>query len=507
MTAQPGPGGAEAEPNPAATALAAAAARARALCAELADADLDADFIALGRALEQASRLLDEHPEPLERWLALPRHDLRNALGALIGYAELIEEALPPGHAGATALHHIQALSRELLERLQSQRALPGTESAHSGESEAPPPGRVLVIDDNPDSRALLARYLEQLGHRVEQAPSAEAALKQLEGGHIDLILLDLLMPDISGYEMLLRLKQHPQWRSIPVVMVSGMQDTAKVIPCIESGAEDYLVKPVNRVLLNARVANCLERKRWHDREQAYQRELEKNQRFIRQTFGRYLSEEIVASLLEQPGGLELGGDRRKVTLLMCDIRGFTRIGEQLPPERVVALLNNYLGAMSDVIMHFGGTVDEFIGDAILAIFGAPVAREDDSARAIACAVAMQREMLRVNARNQALGLPVVRIGIGLNTGEVIAGNIGSEKRAKYGVVGHHVNLTSRIESYTEGGDILASAATVADAGAPLQLGEARLVQPKGIEGSQRIYPVLGIGAPFNLSLEDAAAP
>ncbi len=490
---------------PSTTALTALVERLHAACSQDDEPELQQDLSALERAREQASQLFRDNPDRLEQWPPGPRHDLRNALGALTGYGELIGETLAETHAANAILAELQQVAQQLLTRLQLSRPANSPVTLEI-DVENHPPGRVLVIDDNPDNRALLARYLGQMGHEVLQAGSALAATKILESGVVDLVLLDLLMPDISGYDMLLRLKQHPEWRSIPVVMVSGLQDTAKVIPCIEAGADDYLVKPINRVLLNARVANCLERKRWQDREAAYRRELEKNQRFIRKTFGRYLSEEIVASLLEEPGGLELGGDRRKVTILMCDIRGFTRIGEQLPPERVVALLNNYLGAMSDVIMRFNGTVDEFIGDAILAIFGAPVARPDDSDRAIACAIAMQHEMRAVNARNQALGLPQIRIGIGLNTGEVIAGNIGSEKRAKYGVVGHHVNLTSRIESYTEGDDILASAATVQDASASLQLGEAQLVQPKGIEGRQRIYPILGIGAPFNLTLEDTAA-
>ena len=143
-----------------------------------------------------------------------------------------------------------------------------------------------------------------------------------------------------------------------------------------------------------------------------------------------------------------MGGQLQTVTILMADIRGFTTISESLPPQKVVKVLNNYLGTMAEIIMAHDGTVDEFIGDAILALFGAPVAKADDSARAIACALAMQAEMDAINARNIADGLPSIGIGIGINTGEVVAGNIGS-KRAKYGVVGHAVNVTSRIEDQT----------------------------------------------------------
>ena len=252
----------------------------------------------------------------------------------------------------------------------------------------------------------------------------------------------------------------------IPVIIVSGIEDTAGVIDCIEAGADDYLHKPFNPVLLHARLRAGLQRKGWHDREQDFLHELERNHRFIRNTFGRYLSDEIVDELLESPEGLNLGGTTTGATILMADIRNFTTICEQQQPERVVSLLNNYLGVMSEIIMNHHGTVDEFIGDGILAIFGAPVNRDDDASRAIACAIDMQSAIADINARNVALQLPEISIGIGLNTGIVVAGNIGSERRSKYGVVGHPVNLTARIESYTQGGQILASEATVHSSGA-----------------------------------------
>ncbi|MCA9428814.1 MAG: adenylate/guanylate cyclase domain-containing protein, partial [Candidatus Omnitrophica bacterium] len=183
--------------------------------------------------------------------------------------------------------------------------------------------------------------------------------------------------------------------------------------------------------------------------------ELELRNRFIRETFGRYLSDKVVDSLLQSPEGLAMGGETRTVTVLMADLRGFIAKTQGLPPERVVQLVNVFLSAMTEVILRHGGTIDEFIGDAILVIFGAPVLGEDDASRAVRCALEMQREMVAVNEQNRALGLPEVEMGIGLSTGEVVVGNIGSERRAKYGVVGATVNLASRIESFTRGGDIL----------------------------------------------------
>ncbi|HMV72044.1 MAG TPA: adenylate/guanylate cyclase domain-containing protein, partial [Pseudomonadales bacterium] len=237
----------------------------------------------------------------------------------------------------------------------------------------------------------------------------------------------------------------------------------------------------------------ALERKRWHDREEAYRRELERNQRFIRNTFGRYLSDEIVDALLETPQGLDLGGVTCKVTILMADIRNFTHICESHTPQQVVKLLNNYLGAMSSVIMEHRGTVDEFIGDGILAIFGAPVAYADDVRRAVRCALAMQQAVHGINKRNHAIGLPAIAIGIGLNTGLVVAGNIGSERRSKYGVVGHTVNLTARIESLTAGGEILGSQSTVDEVGPGLHTGRCLRTRPKGMAAEVTIHAITGL--------------
>lgn len=225
----------------------------------------------------------------------------------------------------------------------------------------------------------------------------------------------------------------------------------------------------------------------------------------MRRTFGRYVTDEVVANLLETPSGLKLGGERKKVTVLMSDLRGFSAVSERLPPEQVVAILNVYLGAMADVINHYNGTINEFIGDGIFVMFGAPVSREDDSQRAIACAIAMQLAMKPVNEHNQQMNLPIIEMGIGIHTGEVVAGNVGSQKRAKYSVVGSHVNLTSRIESYTVGGQILISEETLKDANTDPYIniridGQLR-VEPKGIKAPITIYDIGGIGGKYNLHL------
>ncbi|NER51367.1 MAG: adenylate/guanylate cyclase domain-containing protein, partial [Symploca sp. SIO1A3] len=214
----------------------------------------------------------------------------------------------------------------------------------------------------------------------------------------------------------------------------------------------------------------------------------------IRKTFGRYLTDEIVAKLLENPEGLSLGGERRKITILVSDLRGFTSLSERLPPEEVVKILNFYLGYMADVITSYRGTIDEFMGDGILVFFGAPTVREDDAERAVACAIAMQLAMEPVNAKMKELGLPQLEMGIGINTGEVVVGNIGSEKRTKYGVVGRQMNLTYRIESYTIGGQILISEYTLKELKPPLKINGEKEVLPKGVKQPISIYDVGGIG-------------
>jgi adenylate cyclase len=229
--------------------------------------------------------------------------------------------------------------------------------------------------------------------------------------------------------------------------------------------------------------------------------ELERHNHFIRKTFGRYLSRDVVESLLASPEGLRLGGEKRTVTIMMSDLRGFTQLSEKLDPEKVVTVLNNYLGKMAEIVTHHNGTIDEFIGDAVLALFGAPIHREDDAERAIVCALQMQLAMREVNEENRRNGFPELEMGIALNTGECVVGNIGSHKRAKYAVVGSPVNLTSRIESYTMGGQILVSKATADAVGTALKLGDELQLQAKGFEKPVTAYELLGIGGRHDLEL------
>jgi adenylate cyclase len=220
---------------------------------------------------------------------------------------------------------------------------------------------------------------------------------------------------------------------------------------------------------------------------------------FIRDTFGRYLSEKLVDEILETPEGQKIGGRTETVTILMSDLRGFTRLSETRDPEELVKLLNRYLERMSKVILSYEGVIDEFIGDAILAVFGVPEKREDDAERAVACGLAMQNALMELNEEIVSKGYPPLEMGIGINTGTVIVGNIGSELRTKYGIVGFPVNEAARIESNTTGGQVLIGESTHKLVKALVKADSPQTVMMKGLKKPLVSYPVSEIGPPYNV--------
>jgi PAS domain S-box-containing protein len=236
---------------------------------------------------------------------------------------------------------------------------------------------------------------------------------------------------------------------------------------------------------------------------QRLSKEVAQRNQFIREAFGRYLTDEVVSNVLESPTALELKGEKRTVTMMMTDLRGFTSLAGRLAPERVVSLINRYLTAMVPIINQYQGTVDEIIGDAIFVLFGVPLWQENNAQRAVACAVAMQLAMDIVNEQNRQEDLPEVEMGIGVHTGPVVVGNVGSPERMKYGVVGSHVNLTSRIQSYTTGGEILVSDTARREVGPNLKIGRQMQVRARGIDQPVTLYEVLGIARPYHLFLPE----
>ena len=363
---------------------------------------------------------------------------------------------------------------------------------------------RLLVVDDTPANIQTLAATLKPAGYQVMVATNGVQALEAMSRVVPDLILLDIMMPVMDGYEACARIKANPAWREIPVIFLTARTDTADLVKAFELGAVDYVSKPFNSHELLARVQTHLTMNQLRLGLADKNDELARVNAMVRNAFGRYVSEEVVSSILETPEGLEIGGEERELTILMSDLRGFTALTEQLSPQAVIGALNCYLEAMVEVIYRYDGTIDEIIGDAILVMFGAPVARDDHAERAVACGIAMQCAMAGVNARLLADGGPELEMGIGVHTGRVIVGNIGSQRRTKYAAVGANVNLAGRIESYTTGGQLLISESTRDALVAPVEVSHTFSVEPKGSARRITLFEVTGIGAPHHLTLSDS---
>ena len=362
----------------------------------------------------------------------------------------------------------------------------------------------VLVVDDSRTMRLALIRALNALGFQnITEAVNGRQALELVTTRPFDLMLLDMEMPEMNGMEVLAALKANRELSGLPVIVISGAEQMEHAVKCIEAGAEDFLPKPFNPTLLRARVTTSLEKKRLRDLDRLRLVELGRAHELVRRAFGRYVSEEVAASILQSPEGLELGGEEREVTILMSDLRGFTALAARLTPHQVIEFLNLYLEAMVEIVSRYEGTIDEIIGDAILVIFGAPVPSADHAAKAVACGLAMQLGMADVNRRLTAKGAAELQMGIGIHTGRVIVGNIGSLRRTKYAAVGSAVNMAGRIESFTTGGQLLISENTRARIEAPLRIDGEFRVEPKGATRSLQLFEVGGLGEPFNLALPE----
>ncbi len=362
---------------------------------------------------------------------------------------------------------------------------------------------RILVVDDTPANIQSLAAILKEHGYQISVATNGKQALEVVKRVPPDLILLDVMMPEMDGFETCRRLKTDEATRQIPVIFLTAKTETADLVQGFELGAVDYVAKPFNAHELLARVNTHLTMDELRRRLAGKNAELARAHELVRRAFGRYVSEEVATSILQSPEGLELGGEEREVTILMSDLRGFTALAARLTPHEVIAFLNLYLEAMVEVISRYGGTIDEIIGDAILVIFGAPLASADHAAKAVACGLSMQLAMPEVNQRLVAKGAAELEMGVGIHTGRVIVGNIGSLRRTKYAAVGSNVNLAGRIESFTTGGQLLISQNTRDRIQSPLRIDGEFKVEPKGAKQSLQLYEVGGIGAPFDLSLPD----
>jgi adenylate cyclase len=311
------------------------------------------------------------------------------------------------------------------------------------GAQSQPLPGSVLVADDDRINRTLLSRALRDDGHRVRTAADGREALAMLAEEPADVVLLDVVMPQLDGVSVLQRMKADEAVRDVPVIMISALDDLAHVVRCIELGAEDYLPKPFNPVLLRARISAGLNKRRLS--------ELERTR--VRDVFARFLPESVVDEVLARTkGGVRLGGVRLVGTALFTDLRAFTSFAEANPPDLVIEVLNRFLGGMTEAVLDHGGTIVDYMGDGLLALFGAPIEAEDHADRALAAAREMVSERLpRVNdwVASTHSGTRF-RFGIGMNSGSMMSGHVGSERRLKYSAVGDTVNTASRIQGLTK---------------------------------------------------------
>jgi class 3 adenylate cyclase len=293
---------------------------------------------------------------------------------------------------------------------------------------------RLLVADDNKVNRLLLTRNLELMGHGVACAENGRIALEMLRRERFDLVLLDMEMPEVDGFAVLAAMKQDLALRDVPVIVTSSLEGIDHVVRCVELGAEDYLHKPVNPVLLKARIGASLEKKHLRDQQKELLR--------------RFATPEVAEDL--EQSGFALGGRRVRASVMFLDIRDFTPLAESQPPEETIDLLNNYYALMFDAISGQGGIVTLMVGDGLMAVFGAPLSLPSHEESAVRAALEMITLIDLFNADREAQGKAPIRIGIGIASGEMVAGYAGTKARATYTCIGNTVNVAARIEAHTK---------------------------------------------------------
>jgi adenylate cyclase len=338
---------------------------------------------------------------------------------------------------------------------------------------------RLLIVDDNKVNRLLLTRSVELLGYQAAVAENGKIAMERLAREDFDLLLLDIEMPEMDGFEVLEAIKLSTALRDLPVIVTSSVEGIDNVVRCIELGAEDYLAKPVNPVLLKARLSSGLEKKRLRDEQKTL--------------LERFATTEVAQDL--QESGFSLGGRRVHASVLFCDIRGFTAISENQPPEETIELLNIYYTLMFEAIDCHGGIVSLMIGDGLMALFGTPQPLEDPALSAVSAAQDMLAMLKEFNRDRTTSDKPEINIGIGIATGEVVAGYAGTQQRATYTCIGDKVNLSARLESHTKvaGCEILIDQDTKRALDDNVEFTTLRQVQFKGFTDPMDVYSV---GAP-----------
>jgi adenylate cyclase len=335
----------------------------------------------------------------------------------------------------------------------------------------------ILVAEDDAVARATLTRALEQEGHRVTIATDGRRALELLATEAFDAVLLDIVMPEVDGFEVLARMKADPRFRHLPVIVITSIDDVTSAIRCIEMGADDYLTKPFDPVLLRARLGGGLTKKRLHDLERRHLEQItdlnyrlearieEQMAELVRTgELRRFLPPQVAEGLLSGHLGSD-GLERRKVTILFADMVGFTDLSDTLDPEELAEVLDEYLREMTSVLISRGGTLDNYIGDGIMAVFGAPMTmtEEEQAWAAVRAALAMRERAGELAARIRDRGIPAdLQIRVGINAGQCMVGVFGSDVLRAYKIVGFAVNIAARLQTEAAPGTILAGYRTYA---------------------------------------------
>jgi adenylate cyclase len=327
----------------------------------------------------------------------------------------------------------------------------------------------VLVVDDNEMNRDMLCSLLEADGHKACVAENGRLALESIKASPFDLVLLDVMMPEMDGYEVLRHLKSDQTLRDIPVIVLSALDEIGSVVRCIELGAEDYLPKPFDPVLLRARIGACLEKKHLRDQEVRLRNELAEWNKLLEQRveeqvtqlerlsrlkrfFSPQLAELIVSGSADDP----LKTHRREVTVVFLDLRGFTAFAETSEPEEVMGVLREYHAEMGKLVLEHEGTLERFTGDGMMVFFNDPVPVPNPQERAIRMAQAMRERVGELRVKWRKLGYDL-DFGVGIAQGYATIGGIGFEGRLDYGAIGTVTNLASRLCGEAKPGQILIS--------------------------------------------------
>jgi len=460
------------------------------------------------KSLIQDSLTDRQKDETLEAFHRRLRHDLRTPLNAIKGYSELLIEDMDAdgAHPLRGDLTKLKESADQLLGQIDAMAALARRGDAETTDSGSqalkldlvadvlrtvqplPTDGvraaayssRILVVDDNASNRDVLERRLVREGHRVLCAANGASALELIVRQEFDLILLDLIMPEMSGFEVLRRLKAAEHTRHIPVIVISALDELDSVVRCIEAGAEDYLTKPFNPILLSARIGASLEKKWLRDREKKFVADLEQEKARSETLLLNILPQSIINRM--RNGEMVIADRVAEATILFCDLVGFTALSQELAADRIIDFLSKIFSAFDQLAAEFGVEKIKTIGDAYMVAAGIPEAQPDHAERIAAVA---PRMLDAVAAIAEATHLALAA-RIGIHTGPITAGVIGTHKFV-YDVWGDTVNTASRMESQSLPGRIQVSAATRAALGDRFKLERRGIIEVKG-KGMMETY-------------------